>query len=1013
MIELHTLGRIDLTGVDDDAARSVVRAPKRLGLLAYLAVAGPGEHVRRDTLVTLFWPDHDASRARHALRNTLYELRQALGGDVVRGRGKEELAVDPERLRCDAVAFREALAQGRREDALELYGGELLPGFHVDGAAPAFERWLEERRRSLRRDARRAANALSRASEEQGRVPEAIRWTRRSLELDPFDEPVVRRLMRLLARSGNRGAAVRAYRDFADRLEDRLGLAPDEETGELLAEIRSSGGPETMPEAGEGASGPGAGTSGERKGIERAAAAERGGPSGRDDRSRGGEDRPPTPDGDGAGSPRRARRRGAVVAGGAVLLLAAAWLLPETPWAVDSGTSQPPGSAVESLSGERLAVLPFRVRAEDGLGRLAGGLGGLLATGLDGAGGLRTVDPHALTSRVEALEAPLDTDAASRVAEELDAGLYVLGEAFASGGELRLTAAMYRPGASTPVARTEVEGRRERALGLVDRLAAGLLASAYPEARLRFVRQAGRTTRSLEALKEYLTGEQAFRRGRFTAASEAYQRAVILDTAFALAHHRLSVTSEWLGNRELAQTAAERAVRHAERLVERDRRLLEAHLTSLDGDAAEAERQYRAILATWPHDLEAWYQLGEILFHYGPAVGRSITEAEEAFERVRSLHPTHVPSLVHLARIAATEDRRERVARLAERVRALVPDSRHAWEMRALGAFVAGDASARAGVIEGLEEASGQSVRLAVWSVAVFGHELEAAGRLSELMTSPRRSPEIRDLGRTWRAQLALAGGRWREAWPRLGAPGSAAGGPTTGPPRVHPRPLFTSLDFLPVPDSTLEAARRALQTSAEDPEVLNGDAGPEAGRGGPRSQVRRFGLALLCSRVGDYETALSRAREIERAGEASGGLATAGRLTRLIRAHVAWRRERPDRGLSLLGAGDVETRSAFMYGSELLQPFERYLHAVLLADAGRTEEALRWFGSFANQQIPNLVYLAPSHLHRARLLENAGRAGEARRHYRALLRLWSRTDPELRPFRREAESRIAALTGR
>ncbi|MGH7539511.1 MAG: AfsR/SARP family transcriptional regulator, partial [Gemmatimonadota bacterium] len=139
VIEFHTLGKIDLAGVEEDAVEAVLRGPKRLGLLAYLALARPGEHVRRDTLLALLWPEHDATRARHALRNTLYSLRRALGREVLRGRGKQDLAVSRKQLWCDAVAFREALAEGRREDALLLYRGELLPGMYVDGAGVAFE----------------------------------------------------------------------------------------------------------------------------------------------------------------------------------------------------------------------------------------------------------------------------------------------------------------------------------------------------------------------------------------------------------------------------------------------------------------------------------------------------------------------------------------------------------------------------------------------------------------------------------------------------------------------------------------------------------------------------------------------------------------------------------------------------------------------------------------------------------------------------------------------------------
>lgn len=1008
MIEFHTLGKIDLDGVGDEDTRAVLRAPKRLGFLSYLALAGRGRHVRRDTLVTLLWPDRDASRARHALRNTLYELRQALGGEVVHGRGKQELAVDPNHLRCDAVAFREALAAGRREAALDLYGGDLLPGLHVGGAAPAFEQWLTEERRELRHEARRAATELSHAAEEDGRTSDAARWERRSLGLDPFDEGTLRRLMRLLARSGNRAAALRAYEDFADRLERRLGLEPDTETRELHREIGAAGAGTPGGDRALRATSGGSGAPAERLGSRVHVRGERDAESGRAQGSTPVGDEPPA-SAESSGEVRRPawRNRGVVVA--AVLFVAAAvWGIGTPPWSVNTAGDEAAGSAVASLSGERLAVFPFRVRGDAELRSVVGGLAGLLATGLDGAGGLRTVDPRALASRAEEMPDPLDTEAASEVAESLDAGLYVVGEAFASGAATRITAALYRPGSSTPISRSVVEGPRERVLRLIDDLAARLLTSAYPEVRLRLVRQAGRTTGSLEALKAYLTGEQEFRSGRFPAASEAYQRAVALDTAFALAHHRLSVTSEWLGNRELARVEAESAVRHSDRLAERDRRLLEAHLTSLQGDAEEAERQYRTLLAIWPHDLEAWYQLGEILFHYGPAVGRSISEARGAFGRVRSLHPTHVPSLVHLARIAATEARVDELGELADRVESLVPESHHAWEMRALTAFLAERPSRRAEVVEGLRNADGESVRRAVWSVAVFAGELDAARRLAALMTDSERSPEIRALGGTWEAQLELARGRWRAALGRL-AEVTREG---TRPQVILPRTLVASLGILPLPDSVLRGERRRLRQQVAEGRPEGGRASTD-GLDGPApvgAGFERFGLALLCSRVGDFEAALSGADELESRRRDDAGSPLAGRFGRIVRAHVAWRRGDAERALELLGSGTVDTRSAYMYGTEFVQPFERYLRARVLTDLGRTEEALRWFDSFADQHVSHLVYLAPSHMHRARLLEGVRRPVQAAGHYRNFLELWERPDPELRPLRRAAELRLEEL---
>jgi DNA-binding SARP family transcriptional activator len=99
MIELRTLGALEAISADGTPLRSVLAQPKRVALLSYLALASPRGFHRRDTLFALFWPEHDTEHARHALRQSLYFLRHALGPTAIVSRGDEELAVSPDQIR--------------------------------------------------------------------------------------------------------------------------------------------------------------------------------------------------------------------------------------------------------------------------------------------------------------------------------------------------------------------------------------------------------------------------------------------------------------------------------------------------------------------------------------------------------------------------------------------------------------------------------------------------------------------------------------------------------------------------------------------------------------------------------------------------------------------------------------------------------------------------------------------------------------------------------------------------
>ncbi|MDQ6830767.1 MAG: hypothetical protein M3081_18045 [Gemmatimonadota bacterium] len=238
MIDLRTLGVLDLRGADGHEFRPVLQQPKRLALLVYLAVATPQRFHRRDTLLGLFWPELDTEHARAALRRSLYFLRRALGDGVLVGRGDEEVGLAAERLACDVHGFESALEEGRLAEAVELYKGALLPGFYVAGA-PEFERWLDGERARLHDRALDAAWKLAEQLESAGDARGAATLSRRVTTLAPYDEPAHRRLITLLDRVGDRAAALRTYDELAKRLRADYELTPSAKTTQLVDAIRA------------------------------------------------------------------------------------------------------------------------------------------------------------------------------------------------------------------------------------------------------------------------------------------------------------------------------------------------------------------------------------------------------------------------------------------------------------------------------------------------------------------------------------------------------------------------------------------------------------------------------------------------------------------------------------------------------------------------------------------------------------------------------------------------------
>jgi DNA-binding SARP family transcriptional activator/TolB-like protein len=240
VIHLQTLGGLDLRGPGGESLAAVTSRPREMGLLIYLASAGPGAFRRRDTVLAMFWPESPEDRARHTLNQMLYRLRRTLGDEVLVSRGQDDIGTNAGHLRCDAADFRQALEEARWEDALTVYRGPFLPGFFVSGA-PDLERWIDEERQAHRRGARDAATALSEQLEKEGDLREAADWARRAWEIEPASDSLLRRPLTLLHRLGERSEALVLFESFRRRMAAEYGLEPSAETLELVARIRAAG----------------------------------------------------------------------------------------------------------------------------------------------------------------------------------------------------------------------------------------------------------------------------------------------------------------------------------------------------------------------------------------------------------------------------------------------------------------------------------------------------------------------------------------------------------------------------------------------------------------------------------------------------------------------------------------------------------------------------------------------------------------------------------------------------
>ncbi len=670
--------------------------------------------------------------------------------------------------------------------------------------------------------------------------------------------------------------------------------------------------------------------------------------------------------------------------------------------------AQPSPNAAPVSSEARVAVFPFTFRGGVDLSDLGEGMVDLLSTKLDGGGSLRSVDARAVFAALGDAEAP-DPAEGRALAERLGAGLFVLGAVTEVGGNLKIDGSLYDVSRGTdPIAQASVEGVADAVMGMLDDMAGELLVGQGGSRDTRLTQTAALTTSSLPALKAYLRGMRAYREGNFPEADLALREAVAADSTFALAWYQLSNTADWLLRADVAQEASEQAVRYADRLSERDRQLLEALRTMRLGKAIEAERMYRAIVGRYPDDAQAWYQLGEVLFHFNPRLGRDIRESRGAWLQLQFLDPGDRTVLPHLARLAGIQKDPEAIDSLMQLMGTFAgTGQRVSLEMRVFQAFARDDPEAHERLKDDVRLAAPSDMAEIAWSTTTYLHRPRVTRGLVELLTEPTQSAVSRSVGHVMLADLDLGHGRWTDALANLGRAATAQ--PTNG---LEYRALMTAIPFLPDQSDALRELRSRLEAydgSSVPPSTATGVW--FSVHNGLHEVLRLYLLGLVNARLGDVERSTQLALRLEGRDPPAANGSTVEDLAKGVRATAAWQDGRHEDALAILEDMKLEAWHHFPTASAFYSlGYERFLRARLLQEAGRLGEAMRWYGTFENTTTHDLVYLAPSHLHRGEILETLGNEDAALEHYARFVELWSDADDVFQSLVNDARQRVERL---
>jgi serine/threonine-protein kinase len=436
------------------------------------------------------------------------------------------------------------------------------------------------------------------------------------------------------------------------------------------------------------------------------------------------------------------------------------------------------GSSTAELDANLVAVAPFDVLGND-LELWHEGLVDVLSRNLDGAGPLRTVSPTVVVRRWSGRADPASAAALGR---ETGARLAVFGQLVGTGGDsVRLSASLLDVARGTIIGEIEVRDAVDRMDQVADSVTMALLSELGRTRPIGSIRLTSFASSSLGAVKYFLQGEQHYRSSSFDSARVYYERAVELDSSFAMAYNRLSTVWGWQSTLydSLSGYYGTKAGELNRGLPPRDSLYIaidsqlnaagsmwraglefQTLVRRLFASAEEATRRY-------PDDPGLWNMLGEVETHFGFFTGVERDQAFESLKRAIELDSAFAPLYIHPVEYALRYQGVDSAQAYIDRYLALAPSDKHADGMRLVSLLLDPTTAASAETRLFLDTASANPISTAYLALWDETDSAEVAIRLSRLLAEgrpgfrPWSNPEtgrrqmFRSLARRGRVQAA------------------------------------------------------------------------------------------------------------------------------------------------------------------------------------------------------------------------------------------------------------------
>lgn len=246
MLSIRFLGKVKIEYNGKNVEEKL--GSKAIALICLLAL-NRKRYVSREKLEGYLWPDSDMEAARYNLRYNLWLIKKNVGKDE---NNKEFLYVDNEccainsdyLCQCDIIDIMDF--ETSPEDTIQkvmdlklLFRGDLLEGYYFKNC-DEFNDLIIFERMKFDQHKIRILKRLVELYERKNNHEDCLLVIDEILEMEPFDEDMVLKVLDTYVELGKPVAAVAYYNDFSDVLANGLGVFPSEKLRSKYADIRAS-----------------------------------------------------------------------------------------------------------------------------------------------------------------------------------------------------------------------------------------------------------------------------------------------------------------------------------------------------------------------------------------------------------------------------------------------------------------------------------------------------------------------------------------------------------------------------------------------------------------------------------------------------------------------------------------------------------------------------------------------------------------------------------------------------